>query len=364
MSELGLPTRARRVRRLAGVLAVLGLYVAGIFAFAWRQGPTTAAVRPRCEARDGAFWQDGEKVLVKGVGYDPARPGELPWQRTRSKELLETDFGAIRAAGFNTVRVWEPLDQAGLDAASRHGLRVIQGLWIDPEGKLADPAFREAAVKRATEAAKATAGHPAVLAWLVMNEPRPATVLEQGLEPTRTLLREVAAAVRAADPGVPVGFASWPGLEMLDEPSLDFVAANLYPFRPGKLLDAVGYEGLVRLWQARAGGRPFLVSEFGVSVAPGTIAPDAPGGATEEEQAEALPRHADAVMRAGAVGGSVFMWIDGWWKNNEQKGDENTHDPDDGEEWFGLRAMDTLTDDVGRERPALAAMRQIGRAHV
>lgn len=345
-------------------MGALSVYVGIIFSLAWRYAVLPEQTgEARCEVRDGWFYRGGEKFLVKAVGYDPARPGELPWARERSRELLDEDFAGMRAAGFNTVRTWEPLTKDELSTARRHGLAVIQGVWVDPEGDFADPAFRKAAVERVAEVARGVQGHPATVAWLVMNEPRPATVLAEGLEPTRLLLRELAQAVRANDPGVPVGFASWPGLEMLDEPSLDFVAANLYPFRPGRLLDSVGYAGMVRLWkQELAGSRPLLVSEFGISVAPGAPAPDAPGGVTEAEQGDALPRLADDVLRAGAAGEAVFMWNDGWWKNAEQPGDEQTHDPNDGEEWFGLHAMDTLTDDAGRPRPALEAMRTFNRA--
>lgn len=336
-------------------MGALGVYVALIFALAWRYAVLPDAPIPaRCEVRDGWLYRGGEKFLVKGVGYDPARPGELPWARERSHTLLDDDFAAIRAAGFNTLRTWEPLTLAELDAAQQHELAVIQGVWIDPEGAFADPAFRKASVDRVAEIASGVRGHPAIIAWLVMNEPRPETVLAQGIAPTRQLLRELGDAVRENDPGVPVGFASWPGLELLDEPSLDFVAANLYPFRPSVLVGRVGYAGMVQLWKHEiARDRPLLVTEFGVSVAPGTIAPDAPGGATEAQQAEQLPRYADDIARAGAAGSAVFMWIDGWWKNNDAQGDEQTHDPDDGEEWFGLRAMDQLSDGAGRARPAL-----------
>lgn len=367
MSEetpLLLPTRARRIRRLVTVLGALSVYVGLTFGLAWRYAalPEQAA-EARCEVRGGWFYRGGEKFLPKAVGYDPARPGELPWSRDRSRRLLDQDFAGMREAGFNTVRTWETLTPDELDAARRHGLAVIQAVWVDPEGAFGDPGFRDAALKRAADAARASRGHPAVIAWLVMNEPRPDAVRRAGLDATRALLRDLAATVRAEDPGVPVGFASWPGLEGLREPSLDFVAANLYPFRPGVLVGAVGYGGLVRAWkQEIAGEQPLLVSEFGVSVAPGAPKPDAPGGATEAEQATALARHAEEIQRARSAGSAVFMWVDGWWKNGEAVADEETHDPDDGEEWFGLRAMDTLADDMGRARPALGAMREHNRA--
>jgi hypothetical protein len=361
---LALPSRGRSLRRLGALLGALLLYVVATYLVARRYQEIGDLGRTaRVEVRGGWFYRGGEKLLLNAVGYDPSRPGELPWERQHSSERLEADLLRIRAAGFDGVRVWESMTVEELDIAERLEVSVIQGIWVDPDGDFADPAFRAAAVQRAHDAATAASGQRAVVAWLLMNEPRPDAVRKAGLDATRSLLRELATAVRLADPGVPVGFASWPGLEALDEPSLDFVAANLYPFRPSGLVETVGYAGMVSLWKReRAPTRPLLVSEYGLSVAPLPPLPDAPGGLDEQQQADRLPAMADDISRAGAGGSALFMWIDGWWKNNEAAGDEKTHDPADGEEWFGLVAMEDLNDVEGRERPALAAMKVRNRA--
>jgi len=360
--SLNLPTQARRLKRLLGVLVVLGVYVGLTAVLARRYLEVPQGGDRRCELRGGWLYRDGEKFLVKGVGYDPSRPGELPWARRRSVALLESDLARIRAAGFNTIRTWETLSRDELAATERQGLAVIQGIWIDPEGDFADAAFRRRAVEKVENLVRETRRSNAVIAYLVMNEPRPAEALKAGEEVTRSFLKELAATVRDLDPEVPVTFASWPGAEFLDDPAFPLVAANLHPFRPRALLEALGYQGMVRLWKQMAGERALLVTEYGVSVSPVEPGPDAPGGATEEEQEEALPRLAESIVRAGAAGGCLFMWIDGWWKNDDRPGDEMLHDLDDGEEWFGLNAMESIDDRLGRARPALEAMRAWNRA--
>jgi len=354
--RLVLPTRARRLQRLAVILLALAAYVGTTVWAVRRYSGLGDAPRAQVDLRDGWFYRDGQKFLVKAVGYDPARPGELPWDLGRSRDLLEDDLGRIRAAGFNTIRTWESLSREELAVAERQDLAVLQGIWVDPAGDFDDAEFQRQAEAKVRDLVMASRGSRAILAYLIMNEPEPEHVRQVGVAETRRFLRDIAEVVRSVDPGVPVAFSSWPGLEFLNEPSLDLVAANLYPFRPQALLDAVGYAGMVRIWKELAEERPLLVSELGVSVAPTQPGPDESGGASEQEQAAALPQLCDAALRNGAAGSAVFMWIDGWWKNLEEEGDEQHHDPDDGEEWFGLNAMDDIQATRGRPRPALGAI--------
>jgi hypothetical protein len=183
------------------------------------------------------------------------------------------------------------------------------------------------------------------------------------VDATISFLREVAAVVRALDPDAPIGFASWPGLEAIDDPLFDFVAFNLYPHRPRVVMDELGLVGYVRLLRETvARGRPLVVSEFGVSVSRGAVA--GRGGATEAEQAREIVQLAETFAQAGVAGTAVFQWSDGWWKNDDADGDEREHDPEDPEEWFGLVRFDGLADRVGSPRPALAALAAYNRAVV
>lgn len=310
---------------------------------------------------DGRFQVGGRPFLVVGVGWDPARPGELPWTRPFVAAEVDADFARMKAAGFNTVRTWAPMRPEELALAARHGLRVLQGIWTPPDADFADPALRRRVLGEVARVVESSRWSPAVLGYLVLNEPRARAVAHAGLAQTQAWLREIAATVRALDPSAPVGYASWPGMEALDDGLLDFVAFNLYPHRPRAAMDGLGMGGYVRLLQRTvARGRPFLVSEFGVSVAPG--AAPGRGGASEAEQAEALVELSATFAAAGAAGAAVFQWNDGWWKNHEREGDELTHDADDPEEWFGLLSFAGPGDRLGQPRPALEALARQQRA--
>lgn len=367
---------SRPAGRVLGVCLALALY-AGLTAALYRGfsgvappaaavqwvGAGSPALRPVAVV-EGEFLVDGEPFYLRAVGWDPTRPGELPWNREVRLEEVEDDFRRIRASGFNTVRSWAPLKQEELALAERYGLRVLQGIWISPDAAFADPGVRRRILREVAGAVEASRWSPAIIGYLVMNEPRAAAVARAGLEQTRAFLREVAATVRALDPSAPVGYASWPGLEGLDDELLDFVAFNLYPHRPRVVMDELGlagYAAMVRREIAR--GRPLLITEFGVSVSP-LPAPGVAGrgGATEAQQAKELVALAQVFEGAGVRGTTVFQWSDGWWKNADEEGDEQTHDPADPEEWFGLVRFEDLTDRKGTDRPALGAFAAHQRA--
>jgi hypothetical protein len=365
-----LPRRQLVRYRLIGVLLVLAIY-AGLTAAIYGQlvrpsgeaGDARVAIVQATQAptrniavHDGWFWVDGQRFLVVSVGWDPVRPGELPWERTFRPAEIELDLQRIQAAGFNTIRTWAPLSPEELAIAERQQLRVLQGIWVDPAGDFADPVFRRRTLAEVTRAVERSRFSRAILGYVVLNEPRAKAVVRAGLDETRAFLREVVATVRALDPSAPIGYASWPGMEALDDALLDFVAFNLYPHRPRVVMDELGLAGYIALLAKHvARGRPLLVSEFGISVSPkGEV--QGRGGASEQEQATQLVALSRQFFAGGATGTSVFQWSDGWWKNHERQGDEHVHDHDDPEEWFGLVAFRDVADRAGTPRPALAAL--------
>jgi endo-1,4-beta-mannosidase len=173
-----------------------------------------------------------------------------------------SDFGRIAAAGFDSVRLfltWEDFQpnpkkvNIGMldrlvtvaDLARRSGLDVMPTLftghmsgvnWIPPwalGGSDGDERFRVVSGRRVTkarlrnwyadpevlgaqailagEAAKALAGHDAVWAWDLGNE-NSNCVIPPSRASARDWLRRMAAAIRTADPAVPVTI----GLHMED----------------------------------------------------------------------------------------------------------------------------------------------------
>jgi exo-beta-1,3-glucanase (GH17 family) len=368
VNELPSPASRRPARRLLVVASVVLAYAGATAALYARLAPGGAAARvgTRPPARDLAiegevFRVGGEPFFLRAVGWDPARPGELPWARSFDAALVESDFRRIRAAGFNAIRTWAALSAEELALAERSGLRVLQGIWTPPDADFRDPALRRRVLDEVRLAVETSRWSPAILGYLVMNEPRASAVARAGIDASAAFLREVAAVVRALDPGAPVGYASWPGLEALDDPLFDFVAFNVYPHRPRVVMDELGLVGYVRLLRETvARGRPLVISEFGVSVSRASVA--GRGGASEAEQASQLVALASAFAQAGAAGTVVFQWNDGWWKNHERDGDEREHDLDDPEEWFGLVRFDGPGDREGAPRPALAALAAYNRA--
>jgi exo-beta-1,3-glucanase (GH17 family) len=358
--------------RLLGIAIFLVAYAgltAGVYhVIAVRRGDRGAATamplraRRDVSLRGSLFQVGGEPFLVKAVGWDPARPGELPWTRRFDASLVDADFERIRSAGFNTIRTWASMRPEELALAEKHGLRVLQGIWVPPDADFRDPATRRRVLAEVARDAEASRTSAAILGYLVMNEPRARAVARAGLDATAAFLREVVATVRAIDPGVPIGYASWPGMEALDDELLDFVGFNLYPHRPRVAMDELGIIGYTRLLQETvARGRPLVVTEFGISVSPHR-SPGGRGGASAEEQAAGLVEMDRELAAAGVAGTSVFQWNDGWWKNSDREGDEDEHDPDDPEEWFGLVAFSGAGDRIGTPRPALARLAQYNRA--
>lgn len=376
MRELVTEAARNPGRRLIAVTLVLTVYAgltAGLYRLLARQGGTSAPSlqlvagssppRRKIELRDGQFFVAGEQFVIKAVGWDPARPAELPWNRRFVAAEVDADFRRIHEAGFNTVRTWAPMRTEELELAARNQLRVLQGIWTPPDADFRDPELRRRILDQVARSVESSRWSPAILGYLVLNEPRASAVAHAGLDATTAYLREVVATVRALDPSAPVGYASWPGLEALDDDLLDFVAFNLYPHRPRVAMDelgVVGYAGLLRDTIAR--GRPFIVSEFGLSVSPQVRA--GRGGSSEREQADGLVAMASSFAAAGVAGTAVFQWNDGWWKNNDRAGDEFSHDPDDPEEWFGLISFEGPGDRLGSPRPALAALARYNRALV
>lgn len=302
------------------------------------------------------FTVDGEPFLVVGIGYDiHARPGAAPWIDRFNPDLFRKDLERIVAAGFNTIRTWNPLTDEQLAIAAEHGLWVLQGVWFDPAGDFADPTFRRASCDLVEREIARSAPHPNVLGYLVMNEPHADAVHRAGTAALAAFCRELAEAAKRGDPRRPVSFSNCVMADWLPTEAWDFAAYNVYPYAPVTIEKVLGYRGyLESLKASRAADKPLLVTEFGLSVSPQGDGRGY-GGNTLEQQRDGDLRLWHDVIQSGAAGGCVFMWTDGWWKH----GDEKTHDPH-AEEWYGLLEVDS--GEEGTPRPAYVALKDYNRA--
>lgn len=280
--------------------------------------------RPRVEGR--FLFAGAEKLHVRGVTYGTFRPNadghEFP-----EPDVVERDFAAMAAAGVNAVRIYTPPAPGLLDAAARHGLRVMVGLAAERViGHLNDRggyAKLEAAVR---EGVLRCGRHPAVLCYALGNEIPAPVVRWLGPERVERALARLAEAVREEDPDGLVTYANYPTTEYLRLPFLDFVAFNVYLEDPERLRAYLG-----RLHNV-AQERPLLMTELGLdSERNGELA-----------QARAVATQVRVAFDGGCAGAFVYAWTDEW-----HRGGEDVHD------WsFGL---------VDRERAPKPALHTAAR---
>jgi len=116
----------------------------------------------RARAEGKFLYVDDEKFWVRGVTYGTFQPDENG--NEYDPEAVEGDFAQMAGNGFNAVRVYTPPPRWLLDAAGRHGLRVMVGLEAEQYvGYLIDRKDAPDIQDLVRANVRACAGHPAIL---------------------------------------------------------------------------------------------------------------------------------------------------------------------------------------------------------
>jgi hypothetical protein len=354
--------------------------------------------------------------FVKGINLGPATPGHWFTEPPTDDTIYLGWFESMAAAGFDTIRVYTLLPPAFYraltvwnHAAVRNGrseqlLYLIQEIWPEegaPGHDLGDPAYLQAYLEESDRTIDAVFGRadiaerqfrawgqyradasPWLAAVLVGRELEPEEVLATAAArpgqtftgnwfsvgpgwPVESVLATMAdrAASRIAELGgrqLPIGFVSWPTLDVLyhpaewtagsskapfnDRASVDFraikagpdnkagffTAYHIYPNYPDFMIrsaryelpgDQTGYLRYAAYIEELLGtqeGIPLLVAEFGLATGYGTAhlhpAGLDHGGLSEQAQAEGLVGLFRTIAGSGAAGGVVFQWADEWAK--------------------------------------------------
>jgi hypothetical protein len=294
----------------------------------------------RVEIREGRFYVDHEPFYVRGVGYAPWRPHQRPGvsYTGTNHRWTQMDFERIKAAHFNTIRVWDALQPDDLALAKENGLMVLQGIRLDPKQDFSDPHNQEAAVAQVQSVVEESKDFDNVLGYILMTDPSPQAVLETGEQETLQFFRRLKRTIQAVDPR-PVTMDSWPPLAFLDYRDFDFEMFNLYAFWPASITHAMGLTGMTRWFVDHfAEDRPLLVGEtggFSVSEASQTAAGGF-GGLTEYNQSLMDLDSLRATVEGHAAGSFLVSWIDPW----HFPSDPDTHDNEPWE-WSGIVGIPT-----------------------
>jgi len=312
--------------------------------------------------QDGWYMLDGERFFVKGIGYEThTRPGQVPWVYQFDADQIRNDLSRIRDAGFNTIRTWGALHEEELRLVEESGLKILFGIWIDPAGDFGSASFRRSALNTVDGVLHYSTKYKSIISYLIMNEPQPAHINDAGAQALKDLWSAVVDRIHSRHPDVPVTFANTMVGDFIDLRMFGMAAYNAYIYNPVTLSASHGYSGFLRfLKKKRAETVPMVVTEFGLSVSPPPVAvPYGYGGNTPGQQAAGDLLMFRGLIDAGAQGGCVFQYSDGWFK----AGNETVHDKTP-EEWFGLIGFSDLKDKIGTPRPAWEEFKRYNRAIV
>jgi len=250
--------------------------------------------RPRAKGK--FIFVGDEKFYVRGVTYGAFRPDENG-NEYHTPEVVERDFAQMKAVGLNAVRTYTVPPRWLLDAAQRHGLRVMVGLPWEQHVAFLDNTNRARSIEERVRAGvRACANHPAVLCYAIGNEIPASIVRWHGRRRVERFLKRLYLASKAEDPEGLVTYVNYPSTEYLQLPFVDFVCFNVY-LETQERLEAY----LARL-QNVADDRPLVMAEIGLD--------SRRNG--EAKQAEVLDWQVRTAFAAGCAGAFVFAWTDQW----------------------------------------------------
>jgi O-antigen biosynthesis protein len=290
-------------------------------------GQSGNGISSRPKVRGKFLYVGEEKLYLRGVTYGTFRPGADGGDYPHPARV-ELDFAQMAANGINSIRTYTVPPRQLLDAAARHGLRVLVGLpWEQHVAFLDEPGLARSIAQRAAEGVRACVGHPAVLGYAIGNEIPASIVRWHGRRRVESFLRRLYETAKDEDPGGLVTYVNFPTTEYLQLPFLDFHCFNVYLESDRQL------EGYLARLQNIAGDRPLVMAEIGLD--------SRRNG--EARQAESLEGQVRLAFAAGCAGAFVFAWTDEWHRGGYEV-----------EDWdFGL---------TDRERRPKAALTAVGKA--
>ncbi|WP_434600622.1 discoidin domain-containing protein [Streptomyces sp. A5-4] len=225
--------------------------------------PTQGAVRVAGSQGNWQLTVGGQPYTVKGLTWGPSIADA-------SKYMPD-----LKSMGVNTIRTWgtdggtKPL----LDTAAAHGIRVINGFWLQPGGGpgsggcvnyVTDTAYKTTMLTEVAKWVDAYKSHPATLMWNVGNESvlglqncYGGTELETQRNAYTTFVNDVAKKIHSIDADHPVTSTdawtgAWPYYKR-NAPDLDLYSMNSY----GDIC------GVRQDWVDGGYNKPYIITEGG-----------------------------------------------------------------------------------------------------
>src|SRR5262245_46899722 len=178
---------------------------------------------------DGKFLRlDTRKFHVKGITYGPFAPnssGEMFPER----EQAARDLAQIRVLGANVLRLYYAPPRWFLDQAAENELKLLVDIPWSKHLCFLDSLQSQRGARAAVRRAVAEAGgHPAILAFSVVNEIAADIARWSGPARVERFVDELVREARSIDPDALYTFTSFPPTEFLQPQEIDFHCFNVY----------------------------------------------------------------------------------------------------------------------------------------
>jgi len=312
------------------------------------------------EIKDNWYYLNGEKFFIKAIGYEiGARPGQHPYGGARADDLdlMKFDLKVIKEAGYNTIRTWSQFSEPQLKVVQASGLKLIMGIEINPDGDYSDNSFVQMCQANVYKVLDYAKKYDCIITYLIINEPQTDHIHKVSGKAFVKLMKSLIDVIHEIHFGIPVTLSANAMIsDYMDESIFDVYAYNCYDHSEAQTA-TMGFKDYVKgLVEMNGLKKPFICTEFGYSVSHKGFGRY--GGQTLTQQSNGLIVNYRDLLDAGAVGMCPFYYADGWWKG----GDENYHNPEQPEEWFGFWGYSDVNDKFGSPRPVWFAMRDYMKA--
>jgi hypothetical protein len=165
---------------------------------------------------NGKFLAVGDETFwVRGVSYGTFQL-DAAGHEAFTPDMVEKDFAAMAANGLNVVRIYTVPPRWVLDAALKHGLRVMIGLpWEQHIAFLDERGKADEIEQRLRRYVRSCAGHPAAFCYTIGNEIPSSIVRWHGRQRIEAFLNRLYRATKAEDPTALVTYVNFPTTEYL-----------------------------------------------------------------------------------------------------------------------------------------------------
>ena len=258
-------------------------------------------VRARAVAAGKLMLRDGQPFYIRGVTYGTFAPDEKGDQFP-SQEQVTSDFRAIAANGFNTLRSYTVPPARVLDAASECGLHVLAGLtWEQHVTFLDDRVLARDIRRNVRQQVESCLGCESILGFTIGNEIPASIVRWHGRKNIERFLWELFDISKSVSPQALATYVNFPTTAYLELPFLDFAAFNVY------LEDEAKLSAYLKRLQNIAGDLPLVLAEIGLdSRRNGEIV-----------QADSLEWQIRTAFGEGCAGAFVYAWTDEWHRGGQ-----------------------------------------------